>query len=143
MASQRSPRLLIPAPISLCRIAVQRLAAVVDDAARRFPLTATQQGLLFHRSQALQDVAQNNYRALRIYKAKPYEGCVGLFCAREEPEEFTEAKQKAWRMLVPSLELYDVPGDHLSMVEEPHVQELARQLAEAMWSDARTPSTDG
>ncbi len=81
--------------------------------------------------QSLQDVAQNNYRALRIYKARPYDGRVGLFCARLEPEEFTQAKQRAWGMLVPSLELYDVAGDHLSMVDEPHVADLASQLTDA------------
>jgi len=81
--------------------------------------------------QSLQDVAQNNYRALRIYKARPYDGRVGLFCARLEPEEFTEAKRRAWGMLVPGLEHYDVPGEHLTMVEEPHVAELAAELAGA------------
>jgi amino acid adenylation domain-containing protein len=81
--------------------------------------------------QALQDVAQNNYRALRIYKARPYDGRVGLFCARLEPEEFTEAKQRGWTLLVPSLEIYDVDGDHLTMVEEPHVPDLAGKLAAA------------
>lgn len=82
--------------------------------------------------QSLQDVAQNNYRALRIYKARPYDGRVGLFCARLEPEEFTQAKQRAWGMLVPSIELYEVAGDHLSMVDEPHVADLASQLTEAL-----------
>ena len=81
--------------------------------------------------QALQDVAQNNYRALRIYKAKPYDGRVGLFCARLEPEEFTEAKQRGWKVLVPSLEIYDVDGDHLTMVEEPYVPDLAGKLSAA------------
>ncbi|HEX6083721.1 MAG TPA: amino acid adenylation domain-containing protein [Thermoanaerobaculia bacterium] len=81
--------------------------------------------------QSLQDVAQNNYRALRIYKAKPYDGRVGLFCAKLEPEEFTEAKQRGWKTLVPSLEIYDVDGDHLTMVEEPHVPDLAGKLSAA------------
>jgi amino acid adenylation domain-containing protein len=82
--------------------------------------------------QSLQDVAQNNYRALRIYKAKPYDGRVGLFCARLEPDEFTEAKQRAWGMLVPSLENYLVAGDHLTMVDEPHVAELSEKLGGAI-----------
>ncbi|HYC93635.1 MAG TPA: amino acid adenylation domain-containing protein, partial [Thermoanaerobaculia bacterium] len=81
--------------------------------------------------QALQDVAQNNYRALRIYKGRPYDGRVGLFCARLEPEEFTEAKQRGWSLLVPSLEIYDVDGDHLTMVEEPYVSDLAGKLSAA------------
>jgi thioesterase domain-containing protein/acyl carrier protein len=82
--------------------------------------------------QSLQDVAQNNYRALRIYKARPYDGRVGLFCAKLEPEEFIETRKRAWSMLVPSLEVYEVDGDHLSMVEEPHVADVAAKLAQAI-----------
>jgi thioesterase domain-containing protein/acyl carrier protein len=81
---------------------------------------------------ALQNVQQANYRALRGYVPRHYPGGVVLFRATGEPEEFTREKERGWRSLAAAVEVIDVPGDHLTMVDEPHAATLAAELREAL-----------
>jgi thioesterase domain-containing protein/acyl carrier protein len=81
---------------------------------------------------SLQNVQQANYKALSDYRPGTYGGRVVLFCAAGEPEEFNREKRRGWRLLAPHLEVLTVPGDHLTMIEEPHVRELAERLREVM-----------
>jgi amino acid adenylation domain-containing protein len=79
--------------------------------------------------QYLQNVQQANYKALADYLPHVYDGEVVLFAAELEPAEFTKDKQVGWRTLATAgVKVIDVPGDHLSMVEEPHVATLAARL---------------
>ncbi|HEX8472999.1 MAG TPA: amino acid adenylation domain-containing protein [Pyrinomonadaceae bacterium] len=90
--------------------------------------------------QTLQNIQQANYKALRDYMPRIYPGSVTLFYALKEPEEFTRDKQQGWSVLAQGGVLtYDVPGDHLSMVEEPHVRSLAEKLKTHI-KDCTTPS---
>jgi thioesterase domain-containing protein/acyl carrier protein len=81
--------------------------------------------------QTLQNVQQANYKALRDYAPqRAYPGSVTLFYALKEPEEFTRDKQQGWKALAQGgVITHEVPGDHLTMVEEPHVRSLAEKLA--------------
>ncbi len=46
------------------------------------------------------------------------------------PQAETRESVALWRRLVQGgLEVHEVPGDHLSMLLEPHVQDLAEKLA--------------
>jgi aspartate racemase len=79
--------------------------------------------------QALQNVQQANYKALNDYTPDVYPGGVTLFCADQEPEEFTHDKQKGWKVLAAGgVTVYNVPGDHLTIIEDPHVRFLAEKL---------------
>lgn len=85
-------------------------------------------------------VAEANMQAKRGYKTQLYPGCVTLFRA-SQPASFSKLylptsedwynrnPQHGWSEVVGGgLEIYDVPGDHFSMFEEPHVQVLAEKL---------------
>ncbi len=79
---------------------------------------------------ALQDVQQANYMALRNYHPRVYPGPVTFFYAEREPEGFTREKQYGWNVLAAGgVVSEEVPGDHLTMLDEPHVQGLAVKLA--------------
>ena len=69
-----------------------------------------------------------NLKALRSYLPGPYPGRVTLFRAAEaaaQPPDPTFG----WRGLAAGgVEVHEVPGDHDTMVREPHVRVLAERL---------------
>ena len=80
--------------------------------------------------ESLRDVQQANQLALRIYQPRVYPGQVTFFYAEREPEGFTREKQHGWSILAAGGVVSEkVAGDHLSMLEEPHVRVLAARLA--------------
>jgi len=79
---------------------------------------------------ALLDVQQANYLALRNYKPRIYPDDVTFFYAAREPEGFSREKQHGWSVLAAGgVESIEVPGDHLTMLDEPHVRDLASRLS--------------
>ncbi|MFB2772712.1 condensation domain-containing protein [Pelatocladus sp. BLCC-F211] len=89
-------------------------------------------------------VAEANMQAKRSYKAQTYPGCVTLLRA-SQPASFTKLylptsedwynrdTQHGWSEVVGGgLEIYDIPGDHFSIFEEPHVQVLAKKLRDCL-----------
>jgi amino acid adenylation domain-containing protein len=79
---------------------------------------------------ALRDVQQANYLALRRYHPRVYSGKVVFFYAEREPHGFTREKQHGWSVLAAGGVLSEeVPGDHLTMLEEPYVRGLGEKLA--------------
>ena len=69
------------------------------------------------------------YQAKRRYKAKPYPGKVVYFKAKEEQSRKTDLFIENWRKFAQEgLDFYEVSGDHWSMLEEPHIQDLAKQI---------------
>ncbi|HUR81387.1 MAG TPA: amino acid adenylation domain-containing protein, partial [Thermoanaerobaculia bacterium] len=78
---------------------------------------------------SLRDVQQANYLALRKYKPRLYAGEVAFFYAEKEPEGFTREKQEGWALLAEGGVISEkVGGDHLTMLDEPHVRVLAERL---------------
>jgi thioesterase domain-containing protein len=68
--------------------------------------------------------------AWRNYTARPYSGRITLFRAMEQPGDRSHERDLGWGPLAAGgVDVYDVPGDHLSMIHEPHVRTLAEQLA--------------
>jgi len=65
------------------------------------------------------------------YKAKPYSGRITLFVSDEEMD-FTKWLRKGWARKAAELEVIVVPGNHLTMVNEPHVRVLAAELKERL-----------
>ncbi len=73
-------------------------------------------------------VRETNIRANSRYVAKAYPGRITLFWATERLAESSDPRL-SWKELAGAgLEVREVPGDHLSMMREPHVQVLAQQL---------------
>lgn len=71
-----------------------------------------------------------NYQALREYHPKSYPGRVTLFRARTRPLFRLHGDDLGWRTLAAGgLDIVRVPGNHESMLREPHVSVLAQSLA--------------
>ncbi len=82
-------------------------------------------------AEILQKIEEINYLAVRKYVPQRYAGKVTFFCAEEEvsvAENIT-----GWQALAAGgVEVIRIPGDHQTMIKEPQVQELARQLTLAL-----------
>jgi thioesterase domain-containing protein/acyl carrier protein len=88
---------------------------------------------------ALRQVQHANYKALRDYAPPPYPGAVAFFSASGEPPEFRQEKQAGWAVLADTVDVQEVPGDHITMMNEPHVGALAARLAACLDRAAREP----
>ena len=77
------------------------------------------------------DVRNANLKASQIYVPQPYSGRVTLFRATEDVF-YSPAYLKTglgWKAVaLGGLDIEDVPGNHLGMLAEPHVQVLAEKL---------------
>jgi thioesterase domain-containing protein/acyl carrier protein len=80
-------------------------------------------------AQRLMQMLKSHIYAGKIYIPQPYRGRVTLFRASEEAAADSEDLTLGWQELaVEGVDLHWVPGNHLTMVREPHVQVLAKQL---------------
>ncbi|MFF4586777.1 SDR family NAD(P)-dependent oxidoreductase [Streptomyces sp. NPDC001388] len=94
-------------------------------------------------SPGIMDHQRTSYVDARVgerYAPRPYDGHVVLYRA-QQPQKLTTAldprylRQDAdlgWAPLCPSLEIVPVGGDHLSVIDPPHVQTIARHLVRAL-----------
>jgi len=62
------------------------------------------------------------------YAVRPYPGRITLFRPSEMPVPVATSEDRGWRRLGAAVDVHFVPGQHQSMVKEPHVQELAAQV---------------
>jgi thioesterase domain-containing protein/acyl carrier protein len=79
-------------------------------------------------------ILADNSIASDAYIPKPFGGRLALFRATESvfySQNYLDAGL-GWRNLVGTLDIYDVPGTHMTMVEEPQVQNLAQQMQQAL-----------
>lgn len=77
---------------------------------------------------ALRNIYEINYQASKEYVMQPYSGSVTLFRASDNSALKDEDELFGWDKFATAVDLYRVPGDHVSMMNEPHVQALAEQL---------------
>jgi aspartate racemase len=81
----------------------------------------------------LSDIGYAHSIASANYNWGGYRGRVALFRAAEQPVGCYPDPYCGWKQLVEGeLEVYEIPGTHLTIVEEPHVAELADRLREAL-----------
>ncbi|MFI5680210.1 SDR family NAD(P)-dependent oxidoreductase [Streptomyces cellulosae] len=74
------------------------------------------------------------------YEPQRYPGHIVLYRAQEaqplttalDPRYVRSEADLGWAPLCPSLEVVPVPGDHLSLIDPPHVEVIARHLAKAL-----------
>jgi len=67
------------------------------------------------------------------YDPPPYAGRLAIFQSIERPRGRYWNLEAGWRDLVRGpLEVYDIPGDHESMLQEPHVQIFASRMRECL-----------
>ena len=77
----------------------------------------------------LSSTALSSMRAARFYKAQSYPGRVTLFRVTEHWKEGgRDPRSGRDGVAAGGVEVYEVSGDHFTLLEEPHVQILAAQL---------------
>ncbi len=78
---------------------------------------------------ALQNIKELNSLAVREYVPQVYDGHVTLFWASSDLRASVDFVE-GWRALAGGgIEVHEIPGSHLDIVKEPHVQELAKKLS--------------
>jgi thioesterase domain-containing protein len=98
---------------------VRKLGLVDDD----MPLPLVQQ--------ILDDLKRLFHAHIKLgsdYALRPYPGRITLFRPQETPVPVQTAPDRNWGELAAAVDVHFVPGQHHTMVKEPHVQVLARQL---------------
>jgi thioesterase domain-containing protein len=84
---------------------------------------------------ALDDIGIAHIDAALAYHRKPYPGCITLFRAAEQPVGCIPNPTNGWeRLALGGVEVVHVPGEHATIIEEPHVATLARRLREVLAS---------
>jgi amino acid adenylation domain-containing protein len=98
---------------------VRKLGLVDEDA----PLPLVQQ--------ILDDLKRLFHAHIKLssdYALRPYPGHLTLFRPQEAPVPVQTIPDRNWGRLAATVEVHFVPGQHHTMVKEPHVQVLARKL---------------
>ena len=77
----------------------------------------------------LAKIGELHLQAVMDYKPKAYPGRITLFRVAEHPLAEDADPQLGWGSLVTGgIEIFEMPGDHTSLLEEPNVEILAKQL---------------
>jgi acyl transferase domain-containing protein/thioesterase domain-containing protein len=128
--------------------AASRVSWEVERLRRRFRAPQVVEPETFH-SEAIEAAFR---RALDRYRVRPYPGDVTLFRPAQlpsfvvGPERMIDDKMQlifpdnGWGPHVRRVEVYEVPGDHDSMVLEPNVRVLAAHLADCITRAERPPA---
>ena len=99
---------------------------------RVIPSTDTSSQDLLHKLEV------TNVAAAKRHVPQVYPGTITLFRASKQPAGIVPDPLLGWNGLATEgVEVYEVTGDHLSMLQEPRVQGLATQLGECL-RQART-----
>ena len=77
-------------------------------------------------------VRETHVDAMDEYKVRPYPGSLLLLRSTAENDKYARLPDYGWGSLVGSLEIRDVPGNHLELFDPPHADKLAIQLREAV-----------
>jgi amino acid adenylation domain-containing protein len=103
------------------------------------------------------DIFKINAKTLGSYRAEEYRGRITLFSPEQDIDQqifSQDISYLAWKMETPNFEnplkgwdkvategvdLIVVPGDHFSMMQEPHIQVLAEQLRNRIQQTLGTP----
>jgi len=74
-------------------------------------------------------IAERHYKAVLAYEPTPYPGSVTLFRSRFQSPFLGLGYQMGWdRVALGGVDVQPVPGGHLSVLQPPHVDALARRM---------------
>jgi thioesterase domain-containing protein len=77
------------------------------------------------------------------YVVRPYTGRITLIRPSDAPFAVPTLHGRGWERFAADVEVHFVPGQHHSMVKEPHVQDLARTLEACLrQAEERAPARD-
>jgi aspartate racemase len=120
---------------------LEKIQPVINPIQQKFITPINKISQLLHLStedvlQTMTEKAQEDIReqvrqlASQVYFPKPYPGKMVLFRAMERDEfEVDGDRDLGWGTIATgSLQIFDIPGDHLGILQEPNVQLLAEKL---------------
>jgi len=115
-------------PEELLRLDRERQLEFLIREARRINSTLAELDRVL--SPVMFDVYRIHVEALRRYRAAPYGGRVAIFSAAERGAGPLSPNIHHWRGLIRGeLEVLEIPGNHTTMLQEPHVRRLASALS--------------
>jgi thioesterase domain-containing protein len=82
---------------------------------------------------ALRDVEEFNWLAAREYTPHFYDGQITLFWASKDLRAKFDLLEGWQALAIGGMEVHEVPGTHLDMIKEPHVEELAKKVDKCLW----------
>jgi thioesterase domain-containing protein/acyl carrier protein len=81
---------------------------------------------------ALRDVEEFNWLAAREYTPHFYDGQITLFWASKDLRAKFDLLEGWQSLALGGMEVHEVPGTHLDMIKEPHVDELAKKVDQCL-----------
>ena len=75
----------------------------------------------------MKNIEELNFAAVKDYVPQVYRGRAALFLANDLTSGYDV--EDGWGQLVTELEVHQIPGNHLDIIKEPHVQALAAKLS--------------
>lgn len=81
---------------------------------------------------SLLPIVYANSQATYRYVPQPYPHRLTLFKAAEQPDSLKHEPTLSWSTLASDIQMHQVPGNHLSLLKQPHVQTLAQQLGQCL-----------
>lgn len=89
------------------------------------------------------DVLEQSMRAIRSYEIKPYDGRIALFRGQHSDPKMVVDPQGGWgRVALKGVDVYEVPGSHMSIFKEPYVRELGAALARCLEKAHQKPDLE-
>ena len=79
-------------------------------------------------SPALYALVENNLKILGAFAYQPYDGNIVLFRARARPLLHPQTWDLGWQPLARGVRVIPAPGNHHTLMLEPHIQHVARGL---------------
>jgi thioesterase domain-containing protein/aryl carrier-like protein len=80
----------------------------------------------------IMELFQSNVNAVCNYRLQPYGGRVDIYQASESLVPTRRQPFAEWSQVCSDVCLHDVPGNHLTMIHEPHVKQLATSLSSTL-----------
>ncbi len=74
-----------------------------------------------------------NAQAASQYTPQVYPNRITLFKAAEQSDAIGQDSTLGWSTFASDIQLHQVPGNHLSLLKQPHVQTLAQQLGQCLF----------
>jgi thioesterase domain-containing protein/acyl carrier protein len=124
--------------------AEERLACLLSEAKSIGLFTAE---MTLEDLSTMLEIFKLNSRLMEQYHGGPYDGTVTLFRAESAPHDShaetgstPQNPQGGWEKLATGVKVIPVPGDHFTIIQEPQVQTLARELSACIAPAALTKS---
>ena len=80
----------------------------------------------------LKNLFHHHVKLANVYRIKPLEVPTLLIRPTDAPVKIQSSEDRGWRQLISSVDVRFVAGHHHSMVQQPHVSELAKAIRDAL-----------